>query len=147
MSPINWFPFFLRYGNILPSSFSMVISTPESIRLVHQCRFWVRLKKNIKPFPEIEQKDHLSNLVSSFISICQFDWIHHFNVFTWNLEADSLCAEKRTAETLELTAIMIFTWFFRYSCQYIHFWILQEFSQTLFIGLQNASLPLFLLLR
>ena len=30
---------------------------------------------------------------------------------------------------------------FRYSCQYNHFWILQYFSQNIFIGLQNASLP------
>ena len=106
-----WFPFFLRYGNILPSSFSMVISTPESIRLVHQCRFWVR-SSHIKPFPEIKQQKHLSNLVSFFVFICQFNEIHHLTVFTANLEAESLCAEHQIAETLELTAIMIFTWFF-----------------------------------
>ena len=36
------YPFFLRYGISLPSSFNMVHSTPESTRLVHLCRFRVR---------------------------------------------------------------------------------------------------------
>ena len=41
MSP-NRFPLFRRYGNSLPSSFNVVVSSPESTRLVHLCRFRVR---------------------------------------------------------------------------------------------------------
>lgn len=65
-----------------------------------------------KPFPEMVQKMGLSNLTQSFEAICQFAGLHHLTVFTANLEADSLCAEHQIAETLELAAIMIFTWFF-----------------------------------
>ena len=41
--------------------------------------------------------------------ICQFPYIHHLTVITVNLEAESLCVDFQIAETLELTAIMIFT--------------------------------------
>lgn len=64
------------------------------------------------PFPEMVQKVGLSNLTLFYEAICQIAILHHLTVFTANLEADSLCAEHQIAETLELTAIMIFTWFF-----------------------------------
>ena len=61
------------------------------------------------PFPEMVQKVGLSNLTLFYEAICQIAILHHLTVFTANLEADSLCAEHQIAETLELTAIMIFT--------------------------------------
>jgi len=121
----------------------MVISTPESIRLVHQCRFWVRFISLLNLFLKLVTNQNYPIDSKNFNSICQFKKAHHWNVITLNLEADSLCADDQIAETLELTAIMIFTWFFRYSCQYTHFWNLQYFFQNIFIGVQNASLPFF----
>jgi len=60
-------------------------------------------------FLKLEAYSYLSNLIKIKITICQFPYIHHLTVITVNLEAESLCVDFQIAETLELTAIMIFT--------------------------------------
>ena len=104
------YPFFQSYGINLPSSLSMVLSKPW---VVHQCRFTVRWFSH-HSFQSHQRK--FSWFFPGFfwdfsLFIVTIKSYPSKIVFTYFLGAVWLCVDKRCAETFELSAIMIITWF------------------------------------
>ena len=106
----SWSPFYRRYGRNLPSSFSMVISTPESVRLVHQCRFRVRLHRAAPAFPGNAPPAHpIPWGRVGEVAPSRRPCLHRARLLSLPLEPESLCVENRSAETLERAALLIVT--------------------------------------
>ena len=107
------YPFFQSYGINLPSSLSMVLSKP-----------WVfSTCSPVSVYSTVIFFSLFSELLKKIFMVVS--WILFFQrkkivtiksypskiVFTYFLGAVWLCVDKRCAETFELSAIMIITWF------------------------------------
>ena len=151
---------FRSYGGNLPSSFNMILSKPEFVQPVHQCRFKYGVLETESLFIQAFSWPFLETQKISFYLVSLkkgVTWIH-MNDFLFlkkikepfyplktnfrfslrgrfTLHRNTVCRKPRTFGSHDFHMI------FRYSCQHSHFWYLNLIWQSNINDLQNVLLP------